>query len=254
MLATGHFPSELKLSRVKPLLKSGNPGLFSNYRQISLLSSFSKIYEYIIFFQLFDYMINNKLLCLQQYGFRSDHSTELAAIRLVDHLTSQMDKGVVPINIYIDLSKAFDTLDHYILLAKLSHYCICGFENLFSNYLLNRYQYVEYNECRSSTQLITTGVPQGSILGPLLFLIYINDLPSVSNVFDMLMYADDTTLYCNIDQNINEHEINVEINKISDWLASNKLSLNIKKTKFMAFHSAFHSWLFIHKEKLIIQT
>ena len=115
---------------------------------------------------------------------------------------------------------------------------ICRFANiLISNDLSNRYQYVEYNECRSSTQLITTGVPQGSILGPLLFLIYINDLPSVSTLFNMLMYADDTTLFCNLNQNTNEHEINVEINKISDWLASNKLSLNVKKTKFMVFHT-----------------
>ena len=142
-------------------------------------------------------------------------------------------------NIYIDLSKAFDTLNHDILFAKLSHYGICGSENdLFRNYLSNRYQYVEYNGAKSDTKLITTGVPQGSILGPLLFIIYINDLPLVSNMFDMLMYADDTTLYCNTNQLFSDDAINRELHKISNWLSSNKLSLNVKKTKCMIFHTA----------------
>ena len=140
-------------------------------------------------------MIKNDLLCIQQYGFRPGHSTELAALRLTDHLIKQMDVMNVPINIYIDLSKAFDTLNHSILLKKLYYYGICDHENdLFSNYLIDRHQYVEYNDSKSLTQLIRTGVPQGSILCPLLFLVYINDLPSVSSMFDMLMYADDYTM------------------------------------------------------------
>ena len=141
-----------------------------------------------------------------------------------------MDEKKVPNNMYIDLSKAFDTLDHKILLKKLNHYGICGDENkLFENYISNRQQYVEYNGNKSTLKDITTGVPQGSIMGPLLFLIYINDLPLVSDKFDMLMYADDTTLYCNLSDNLNEAVINNELNKITDWLSSNKLSLNVKK-------------------------
>ena len=235
-LHTGIYPSQLKLSRVKPLFKSGDQSRFCNYRPISLLPSLSKIFERVIFDQLLDYFTNNNLLCLDQFGFRPGHSTELAALRLVDHLITQLDSCRVPTNIYIDLSKAFDTLNHGILLQKLKYYGITGNSiNLLQSYLSERCQYVEYNHHRSNTLSISTGVPQGSVLGPLLFLIYINDLPMVSDVFNMLMYADDTTLYCNINQNISEIEINHELWKVSQWLAANKLSLNVGKTKFMVF-------------------
>ena len=238
MLKSGHFPSELKISRVKPLFKNGDPAMFSNYRPISLLPSMSKIFEYVIFYQLFDYMCTNNLLTIEHFGFRTGHSTELAAIQLIDHLTKQMDMGKVPTNIYIDLSKAFDTLDHSILLDKLTYYGVCGLENLLlRDYLSGRHQYVDYNGSKSRTNSISLGVPQGSILGPLLFLIYINDLSKVSHVFSMLMYADDTTLYCNLDDSTSDILLNNELTKITDWLSSNKLSLNVKKTKFMVFHT-----------------
>ena len=234
-LQTGIYPSQLKMSRIKPLFKSGDKSLFSNYRPISL--SLSKIFERVIFDQLLGYFTNNNLLCLDQFGFRPGHSTELAALRLVDHLITQMDRCKIPTNIYIDLSKAFDTLNHSILLEKLQYYGVTGTSlSLLDNYLSDRCQYVEYNGHRSNTLPITTGVPQGSVLGPLLFLIYINDLPMVSDVFNMLMYADDTTLYCNIDHNVSEEVINNELSKVSQWLAANKLSINVTKTKYMVFH------------------
>ena len=235
---TGIFPDDLKISKVKPLFKRGDVAQISNYRPISLLPSISKVFEKVIFYQLSEYFNDNELLCCEQFGFRSGHSTELAALRLVDHLVKQMDSYNTPINIYIDLSKAFDTLDHDILLAKLNYYGICGTENaLFRSYLSNRLQYVDYQGSQSALQLISTGVPQGSVLGPLLFIIYINDLPLVSNIFEMLMYADDTTLYCNLNQNVDEKEINKELNLITEWLTSNKLSLNVQKTKFIVFHT-----------------
>ena len=177
-------------------------------------------------------------LLFEQFDFRRGHSTELAAIQLVDRrLAKQMDLGSVRINIYIDLSKALYTLDHYVLLDKQTYYGICGVENLmFRTYLSNRHQYVEYNSSKSETKSISIGVPHGFILGPLLFLIYINDLPRVSRVFSMLMYADDMTLYYNINDDNSDIILNNELCKISDdWLSSNKLHLNVKNTKQLVF-------------------
>ena len=154
-----------------------------------------------------------------------------------------MDKNEIPFSIFLDLSKAFDTLDHTILLQKLKHYGIGGKAlNLCESYLSNRTQYVEINGVKSGALPITTGVPQGSILGPLLFIIYINNFSLASQVFTFISYADDTTLFStvsnftstpNIDPNC---LINEELFKINEWLEINKLSLNIAKTKFMLFH------------------
>ena len=236
-IATGYFPEELKLSWVKPLYKNGDSTLISNYRPISLLPSLSKVYERVIFDQLFQYMSNNNLLNISQYGFRPGHSTELAALELMDRLCKDMDQGLIPANIYIDLSKAFDTLVHEILLKKLAYYGVVGIaQTLFKEYLTERFQYVQFNDSCSSKKNIKTGVPQGSILGPLLFLIYINDLPEISRHIKMVMYADDTTLYCNLGD-LSEDIINTELTKVSEWLAANKLSLNVKKTKCMVFHT-----------------
>ena len=154
-----------------------------------------------------------------------------------------MDKNKIPLNIYLDLSKAFDTLDHAILLDTLFHYGIRGNPlKLISSYLENRQQFVEFRNTKSKILQISTGVPHGSILGPLLFLIYINDFPSASSYFNLIMYAGDTILYSNIDspnQNnmirLTETKINAELAKIDEWLKINKLSLNLKKSKYIVF-------------------
>ena len=239
IIHTGVFPRQLKIARVKPLFKKGDQSNFSNYRPISLLPSISKIYEQVMAAQLIDYFTSNNLFCIQQFGFRPGYSTELAALRLANHTILEMDNNKVPTNIYIDLSKTFDTLIFDILLAKLDHYGVNeSAKRLIHSYLTDRSQYVEFNGHKSVNLPISTGVPQGSVLGPLLFLIYINDLPLVSNVFNMLMYADDTTLYCNIDQCVNEYILNEELHKLTEWLGANKLALNISKTKYMIFHTS----------------
>ena len=155
-----------------------------------------------------------------------------------------MDNNDVPIGIFLDLSKAFDTIDHAILLKKLEHYGIDGIPlKLLKNYLTNRKQYVRLHEVNSNLLPINTGVPQGSILGPLLFIIYINDFARASAIFDFICYADDTTLFSTLNkftnaQNINpDIIINTELAKINEWLEINKLSLNATKSKFMVFHT-----------------
>ena len=243
-LTTGIFPTAFKIAKVKPIYKKGNKSDLNNYRPISLLPTISKIFERVIHTQLYNYLSENKLLCEQQYGFRSQHSTELAAIKLVDYLTHNMDTNKIQTSIYLDLSKAFDTLSFDILLTKFKHYGITGVPlKLLTSYIKDRYQYVIYNGKTSNLLEIRTGIPQGSILGPLFFSIYINDIIKASAVFNYIMYADDTvlycTLYCNLEDFVDcdtETAINRELQKINLWLLRNILTLNVDKTKFMIFH------------------
>ena len=142
MLHTGVFPSSLKISKIIPLHKKGDVNLLSNYRPISLLPTLSKIFERIIYNQLYTYFDNNNLLTEHQYGFRSKHSTELAAIKLIDNVKYEIDQKHTPVNIYIDLSKAFDTLNFDILLYKLRYYGVTGASfDLIKSYLTERKQY-----------------------------------------------------------------------------------------------------------------
>ena len=151
-----------------------------------------------------------------------------------------MDSRRTPVTIHLDLSKAFDCLSHSILLDKLRFYGINEMAyNLMKNYLENRKQFVQFDSCSSKMKSIDKGVPQGSILGPLLFLIYINDIPNSSNILNFLMYADDTTLHCcleDIEDDNKEFRINQELQHVQDWLKVNRLALNVKKTKYMMFH------------------
>ena len=211
-LETGIFPSKLKIAKVIPIFKKGDELIFDNYRPISILPSISKVFERIICNQIHSYFHVNDLYFCSQYGFRKEHSTELAVLELIDRITQQLDKGTTPINVYLDLSKAFDTLHHNILLHKLKYYGIEGTAlRLFESYLNERQQYVDLDGTNSNYNRILTGVPQGSILGPLLFIIYINDIAQSSKHFNFIIYADDTTLCSTLKINADATQLNMEL-------------------------------------------
>ena len=246
-LCIGIFPDSLKIAKVVPLFKKGDLHILDNYRPISLLPVVSKVFEKVVFNQLYQYVTNNNLIFTSQK--RTLHSTELASLEVVDRVFQHLDKGKLPLSIFLDLSEAFDTLDHYILLNKLKFY---GLSNTplkwFESYLHGRKQYADFDGIHSNTAYISTGVPQGSILGPLLFIIYMNDIHMASQNFNVILYADDTNLIsplCSFNSSFHinkesiDHvsdQINTKLGNIQEWLNINKLSLNVKKTKFMIFH------------------
>ena len=198
-LVTGIFPTKLKIAKVLPLYKKEDPTLRDNYRPVSLLPSISKVFEKIDFNQLYEHFQENELFYPSQYGFREGHSAEMAALELINRILQDIDTKHISLAIFMDLSKAIDTFDHTILLNKLSYYGIGGNElNWFSSYLSDCQQYVEINGVSSTLLSLKTGVPQGSISGPLLFLIYMNDIPQASSHFKFILYADDTTLFSTI--------------------------------------------------------
>ena len=236
-LTGGIVPTLLKTAKVIPIFKKEDPACITNYRPISLLSSFSKILERIVYNRIYDFFTNNNLFNPDQYGFRKLHSTDLALAQFYDRVSTALANHEHVIGVFMDLSKAFDTLDHAILLSKLQHYGIRGVPlEWFSSYLSNRKQFTCYENTNSDTLSITCGVPQGSILGPLLFLIYINDISNVSNILQCILFADDTNVFLS-SPNFNTlvNTLNAELPKLSTWFKSNMLSLNLQKTNFIYF-------------------
>ena len=237
-LKTGVFPDELKIARVSPLFKKGDDSELGNYRPISVLPCFSKVLEKIMHNRLYKHLSENNLLYKKQFGFQQKHSTEHAIIQLIDQINKNFEKSQYTLGIFIDLTKAFDTVDHNILISKLENYGVRGVNlKWFKSYLNNRKQFISYNNSSTSYKNMTCGVPQGSILGPLLFLIYINDLREASNILDPIMFADDTNLFYSHHQiKVLFETVNAELQKISQWFRANKLSLNVKKTNYTLFH------------------
>ena len=240
-LESGTFPNLMKDAEVVPLYKSKEKDLSVNYQPISLLITISKILEKIVYKRTYNFLDTHGQLYNSQYGFRSKHSCENAISELVGHVVKGHERKEHTAAIFLDLSKAFDTLDHSLLIKKLEIYGIRGISlNWFTSYLSNRRMRVKYasngQEIYSDWKSVTHGTPQGSCLGPLLFLIFCNDLNLNLTYLSCIQFADDTTLYLThknlrVLQACIDHDLSI----LTDWFKANSLTLNVGKTNVLLF-------------------
>ena len=232
-ITTSTYPSDWKKSRLVPVYKSGSTSEIENYRPISVIPAVSKLIEKIVHGQLAEYLEESELLSNCQFGFRRKRSTELAATLFFDDIKSKVNEGKMVGAVFIDLSKAFDTISHAKLLQKLESYGVTGVElSWFSDYLFNRSQYVSLDNTLSEEGKVLCGVPQGSIIGPLLFVLFYNDFPSCLKHSKCVIYADDTVIYVpGKDVFIIESRLSVDMERIMNWCVHNELVLNLKKGK-----------------------
>ena len=235
----GTFPEKLKIGRVIPIHKSGSHKNITNYRPITTLSVFSKIFEKLVHKRLSKFISKYNLINDNQFGFLKNKNTSDAILEFLDNLYDSLNNNQLHLALYLDFSKAFDTVNHDILMSKLFH---MGFRNeIYSwlkSYLSNRRQFVAINDNISKTSSTNTGVPQGSTLGPLLFILYINDMTNSLNNTKILHFADDSTLYKSYNKNTDiSQQTNNELYSINNWLLANKLYLNVNKTKYMIINN-----------------
>ena len=228
----GIFPDELKIAKVISIYKFGDKTSIENYRPISVLSVFSKFFEKIMYNHLINFINKHNILYKYQFGFRKRHSTNHAIITLVDKISTALDHRNVVIGCFFYLKKVFDTVNHSILISKLYKYGIRGNSlQWFKSYQANRQQFVQIHTSKSNTETVTSGVPQGSILGPPFFILYINDSSNVSDVLFAILFADDTSVYIEAENESSVISIlNEELKKINTWLKANKLTLNLDKS------------------------
>lgn len=234
-ISSGIFPDDWKIARVSPLFKAGERDKCGNYRPISVLSVISKSFEKLLCQQITTYLEENEILYTQQSGFRKGHSTMTSLLNRTNKWLYNMDRGLINGILFLDLCKAFDTVDHEILMQKLAAYGICDMSlKLFSSYLCNRKQMCKVNQTVSQARTLTCGVPQGSNLGPLLFLIYVNDLPHCLKYSSTGMFADDTNLTVEAKTSSELADmLNADLENVHNWLLANRLSLNLDKTEYM---------------------
>lgn len=226
-------PDAWKIAKVIPVYKSGDINDEANYRPISILPTLSKILERAVYKQLIEYLEDNKLLTNQQYGYRKKRSTEHAATIFTDDIRRQIEQGKLVGAVFMDLRRAFDTIGHSTLMTKLKSYGICGKEIVwFNNYMFYRRQTVEIGANLSPEKPVLTGVPQGSLLGPLLFIVYFNDISDYLTKANSIMYADDMVIYyADKDVKTIEKCLNNELMDIANYLDDSELIINLKKGK-----------------------
>ena len=236
-LKTNTVPDKLKIAKVIPVHKKDDKSDPGNYRPISLLSMLHKILEKLMCKRLTDFLNDNNILYKYQFGFRAKHSTTQAVTEIVDNLLQEVDNDKITAGIYLDLSKAFDTVDHSIVLTKLKHYGIRG-EALkwFQSYLTNRQQFTVANGICSTKQKVLYGVPQGSVLGPLLFLLYVNDIAAAVPRHKLRLFADDSNIFVSDinPRSLKNQMVNV-LKNMDEWFRANKLTINMSKTKYSIF-------------------
>ena len=238
-LEQGLVPDGIKIAKVVPLHKSGSKIDIKNYRPISLLPTFSKIYEKIMQSRLVEHLKSEGIIFKAQYGFRSGHSCEHAVLDVQNNIIKSLERKQVAALLLLDFSKAFDMVDHDILLVKLEHYGIRG-SNLdwFRTYLKDRTQYVHVNDYSSERKTIAHGVPQGSVLGPTLFLLYINDLPLSTKLAEFFIFADDSNLLITASSCTElEEKCNIVLHAVQSWVTQNGLKLNIDKTNLLVYNN-----------------
>lgn len=238
-LHSGIFPDDWKKARVSPIYKNGEKEECGNYRPISVLSVVSKLFEKLVCDQLNNYLKKNDVITKYQSGFREGNSTVSSLLSTTNSWLINMDAGLINAVLFLDLKKAFDTVDHQIMIKKLYLHGIKGVElNWFSSYFTKRSQICKVNNTESTSKSIRCGVPQGSNLGPLLFLLYINDLPNCLHNCTPALYADDSNLtVCGETAIAVETKLNSELDNVHKWLVVNKLTLNVDKTEYMLIGS-----------------
>ena len=236
-LKTGVVPNKLKVAKVIPLHKKESKQHFKNYRPISILPAFSKVLEKVVTIRLTSHLEANGLLSNSQFGFREKRSTTSAILNLTDYILDSFKEYKHVVGVFLDLAKAFETVSHEILLKKLECIGVTGISGQwFSNYLSGRTQYIHYADQNSSPLNIPMSIPQGSILGPVLFCVYINDIVNSLKMANITLFADDTCVYYahkNIDTLINT--LNSELTLLNDWFSVNKLTLNLSKSHYVIF-------------------
>ena len=234
---TGIFPDQLKITKVIPIFKKGTKTDVGNYRPISLTNPISKIIEKLLYARVSSFLEKYKILYDFQYGFRKNHSTAIAILDVINMIQNETYNGNYVLGIFMDLQKAFDTVNIQILLSKLDHYGFRGLTlNWFKSYLTDRPQFTFVNDCQSSSRTSKCGIPQGTVLGPLLFLLYINDIENALTNSHIKLFADDSNLFI-INKNLKELYLmaNTELTKLSRWIIANKLYINYEKTNYMLF-------------------
>ncbi len=240
----GSFPEYWKPAAVVPIFKGADPYSVSNYRPISILPIMSKIIEKLAVDQLICHLNLSQLLHPMQHGFRAHHSTETATVYFLERIKSLMDRGGVVGAVFLDLRKAFDTVNHNILQSKFDQFNFSQVtSNWFNSYLTTRSQCVKVQNTKSTFKDLITGVPQGSILGPILFSLYINDLPPVCQGCEVIMYADDTVIFVKgKDHSEAASQLTKALVNVSNWLNNCHLQLNSSKTVAMFFTKAKKSY------------